>query len=182
MKTTAAASFIFSLFPLALAQSPVPFSLIAARSTSPIHLQSINANDLGFWIGKSTQSFCPSDVSDCPPGEDTAFVGGDVTLSLDVEVPGGQQVYVASSGALMFTAPHSAAIPEGATLTGFTKSEGPSFGVLSWDSGFLACPTGGPDVGPWQIFGAIDGFNSTGCLGFDALAPNGTGVAAWEYE
>ncbi len=82
----------------------------------------------------------------------------------------------------MFTAPHSASIPDGAILTGFTKSEGSSFGELSWGNGLLACPTGGPDVGPWQIFGAIDGFNSTECLGFDALSLNGTGYGAWEYE
>jgi hypothetical protein len=35
-----------------------PFTLFAAHSASPIHLQSINANNLNFWIGKPTSSIC----------------------------------------------------------------------------------------------------------------------------
>jgi hypothetical protein len=54
--------------------SPTPFSLIAARSGSPIHLQSINANGQAFWIGKDTSSYCPTSVvTNCPAGTVTAL-------------------------------------------------------------------------------------------------------------
>src|SRR5438309_7217048 len=90
MKTTLAFSTLAALLPAAFAQT-TGFTAIAARSASPIHLQSINAAGLKFWIGKSTSSYCPSEVvPDCPAGTDTVFAGGDGTLSMDVEVPGGQ--------------------------------------------------------------------------------------------
>ena len=55
-----------------------PFTLIAARSGSPIHLQSINANNGNFWIGKPTLSYCIPQVpkSDCPPGSATGLIVG----------------------------------------------------------------------------------------------------------
>ena len=63
--------------------TPTPFGLIAARSTTPIHLQSVNANGQRFWIGKETATFCPSDVvPDCPPGTSTELLAADGTASL----------------------------------------------------------------------------------------------------
>lgn len=56
---------------------PVKFGAIAARSASPIHLQSINANGGAFWIGKNTTTYCPlANQTDCPPGKDTVFAVG----------------------------------------------------------------------------------------------------------
>lgn len=49
------------------------FSIIAARSASPVHLQSVVANGRGFWIGKETATYCPSQVSQCPPGDVTVL-------------------------------------------------------------------------------------------------------------
>lgn len=51
-----------------------PVGLIATRSASPVHLQSINASGQAFWIGKETASFCPAEiVKPCPPGEYTVI-------------------------------------------------------------------------------------------------------------
>ena len=53
-----------------------PFTLIAAHSGSPIHLQAINANNGSFWIGKPPLTYCPVPPvppGDCPPGTETAF-------------------------------------------------------------------------------------------------------------
>jgi hypothetical protein len=73
------------------------FSLIAARSGSPIHLQEIAANGLKLWIGKDTATFCPQPpVTKCPPGKFTNFAlaedGG--SLAMGAEVPGGQLAYI----------------------------------------------------------------------------------------
>lgn len=53
-----------------------PFTLIAAHSGSPIHLQAINANNGSFWIGKPPLTYCPVppvSPGDCPPGTETAL-------------------------------------------------------------------------------------------------------------
>lgn len=53
-----------------------PFTLIAAHSGSPIHLQVINANNGSFWIGKPPLTYCPVPPvppADCPPGTETAL-------------------------------------------------------------------------------------------------------------
>jgi hypothetical protein len=41
------------------------------------------------------------------------------TLSQDVEVPGGQQMFVLSSGEVGYTVAHSAVIPDGGVTSGF---------------------------------------------------------------
>ena len=80
------------------------FGVIAARSGSPIHLQSLAANGQAIWIGKQTASFCPKKVvgaKNCPKGKETNFAGGDGSLAMGAEVPGGQQVYIdRTTGAL----------------------------------------------------------------------------------
>lgn len=55
-------------------QSSGPIGLVATHSTSPIHLQSVNANGQNFWIGKDTASYCPDPKNPpkiCPTGKDT---------------------------------------------------------------------------------------------------------------
>lgn len=58
------------------------FSIIAAHSASPIHLQSVVANGQGFWIGKETATYCPPEVNSCPPGVATVLDYFDGSLSL----------------------------------------------------------------------------------------------------
>lgn len=184
MKTAAVAATLLAAAPAALATS---FYGLSARSASPIHLQSINAAEFAFWVGKDTASYCPETVvQDCPAGNETIFAGGDNTLSLDVEVPGGQQVYIKPTGELAYTEAHSALMGDGAISTGFHLSNGSSssgLGALTWTNGFVACPSGNGTSYPYQIYAAVNGFNKTNCLGFDFLAStilNAT-VGAWQY-
>lgn len=101
-----------------------------------------------------------------------------------VIVPGGQEVYVAADGALGYTIPHSAALPEGALTTPFKftpAAAGQAVGELEFNgNGFEACPVANST---WlQVYAvAVDGNTQTGCTGFDFATVAYTGENAWEY-
>ena len=115
-----------------------------------------------------------------------------------MSVPGGQDVYVAYSGALSFTEPHAEGAEIGVT-TGFTYENNTDIngglGVFSFTGlgslgGFVACPTVN-GTAPYQIFAdlpylcdkAVPGGNVSECIGFDALGDRFANVsAAFEYE
>lgn len=121
----------------------------------------------------------------------------------DVVVPGGQEVYVDPTGALSFTAPHSASIPPGSSEGPFKYTPGKNGGLGTWSygSGFMACPTANvtavpysrrriaPAAPKWQVFSAqknatVPTGNVGDCLGFEAMAvPINTTTTqpAWEY-
>jgi len=175
-----AASACSSAAPAASSVAPAPvdngyFGVISARSGSPIHLQTLNARSGKFYLGgPGPTTYCPAEsigASNCPPGNTTVLTGGDNTLGLGVVVPGGQQVFVAAVGALGYTQAHSAAIPTGATQTGFSReapSGGNTFGYLHFDTGFVACPAG--EGQGYQVFGQVaDAKFGDECLGFNAL-------------
>ncbi|KAM0798329.1 hypothetical protein BDR22DRAFT_823431 [Usnea florida] len=213
-------SLIFtSLLPLLASTNPLPlssrqstlnpFTLIAGRSGSPIHLSSINANGESFWIGKNTTTYCPSEeVKDCPPGLYTELLAAHLTNNSNhqyAEVPGGQTVYVLPTGALTFTLAHAEGQPfeNNGTTTGFSFTPGSdnALGVFSFtglnSTGFLACPAEN-GTAPWQVFAAIAGIqnsdvpggNVSACLEFVAFGASGAelgtantgGPAAWQYE
>ncbi|KAG9758775.1 hypothetical protein KCU73_g3724, partial [Aureobasidium melanogenum] len=125
MKTTT----IFSTLAAVLPAFAVPharstgesFGGLAIHSGSPVHLSAINANGNFFWLNKETSSYCPNTtVTSCPEGKYTYFEGGNNTLSLNVEVPGGQRVYVAQDGSLGYTIPHgSVSGSQNVSYTGF---------------------------------------------------------------
>lgn len=182
--TTALASLFAAAMAAPTAIQPVArqahtsayFTVISQRSASPIHFQNMNARGGSFYLGgKGPSSYCPSEVvgaENCPPGDTTTFAGGDNTLSLGVVVPGGQQVYVRPDGSLGYTTAHSASMPPGSTVTGFSRTPAPNsdqFGYLNWDCGFLACP-GSADDG-WKVYGKLDNVTfSDECLSFSAIA------------
>jgi hypothetical protein len=180
--------------PAATSWPDKPFTVIAARSASPIHLLSLNAAGQSFYLGGEPATYCPLPPSQgtCPPGNVTAFLG---LNNLDVLVPGGQTLYVSPSLAIGFTQAHSASIPPGAQVGGFSYvapvAGGNGLGDFGYSGfgavGFMACPTAD---GRWQVFAG--GQNATApmgdvskCLGFDALTSDyvnpAEGAAAWEY-
>ncbi|KAF2240825.1 hypothetical protein BU26DRAFT_191417 [Trematosphaeria pertusa] len=177
MKTVAAFS---TLIASTLAQGY--FGVMSARSASPVHLLPLNAIGGKFFLGGSPSSYCPPQVGDvCNeyPGNSTVLAGGDGTLSLAVIVPGGQRVYIAPDATMSYTVPHSAYIPEGSVVDGWSKTEGESFGHLTFDGGLVACPVEGK---PWQVYGQRPNVTlSPECLGFSALTVNSTTAGAWEY-
>lgn len=140
-------------------------------------------------LGRETASYCPSTVNatgSCPPGEYTEFAGGDGSLAMGVVVPGGQLVYIdAECGAVGYTQAHSAALPKGAIVDGWNKTEGPSFGYLTHENGLIACPATDSETGKpngWQVFVQLPGlFFIETCLGFSALTSNTTQPGAWQY-
>ncbi|KAL4802801.1 hypothetical protein BDV18DRAFT_61396 [Aspergillus unguis] len=179
----------------AATEQPAAFTVLAARSASPIHYATLNARGQSFWLGGNTTSYCPLQ-SGCPAGNTTVLAGNGAALS--TVVPGGQQIYVAPSGALKFTQAHSANIPPGSSYGPFAYEAGSPdqvFGYYTYKGwgadGFMACPTEpeaeySPD-NEWQVFAALQ--NATvpsgdvnDCLGFSALAvPTNQTGAAWQY-
>ncbi|KAL8792223.1 MAG: hypothetical protein Q9195_005179 [Heterodermia aff. obscurata] len=174
------------------------FTLVASHSTSPIHFQPINANNLTFWIGKPTSSFCFDDVDStliqCPQGNITALDYGGYGAALNSQVPAGQAVFVASNGALGFTRPHGLYYPDGAFTGPFNLDITDSFGLFTFtgdgSTGWLACPI--REQGPWQVFAAIEGLGDGDvpggcveeCIGFSALTSvyDSEEPAVFQYE
>jgi len=163
------------------------FGVVSARSASPIHLQSLTARGGKFYLGGGPpSSYCPAETigaENCPPGNSTVLAGGAGTLSLGVVVPGGQQVYVAPDGALSYTVAHSAYIPEGSDIDGFSRTaptNGNAFGYLNFETGFVACPAAEGEG--YQVYGQITtGTFGDDCLGFSALTVATEKPGAWQY-
>ncbi|KAJ5280599.1 hypothetical protein N7478_005971 [Penicillium angulare] len=173
--------------PTAPASNPPNFGVMAIHSGSPIHYAQMNAAGQKFWLGGSTSSYCPSvDGIVCPSGNQTVFAAGG--NAMDVEVPGGQQVYVDPTGALSFTQAHSASIPAGSAVGGLFYEPGNPWSHYSfkgWGAqGFMACPT---EDNRYQVFAAMQNAtvpsgNVADCIGFSAMALTYKGdVPAWQY-
>jgi hypothetical protein len=185
MKTFTTVAALNTLF---LTTSAQYFGLLSVRSASPIHYAAVSASNQSLWLNKPTASYCPPNIQElggCPPGNSTNFAGGDNTLGMGTSVPGGQQVYIdAETGAVGYTIAHSAATPEGSILTGWNLTDstnGQPFGYLANEfGGFIACPAG--NSSSWQVFVALECVEfDDDCLGFNAIASNGTQAAAWQY-
>ncbi|KAJ5969020.1 hypothetical protein PENPOL_c003G02723 [Penicillium polonicum] len=184
--TTLALPLLAAAAPITEPAANPAFSVMAIRSASPIHYLQLNAAGQKFYLGGKTASYCPTQVSQCPPGNQTVFAPGG--SSLDTMVPGGQQVYVDPNGALSFTQAHSANIPQGSSLGPFNYAADEPwahYAFAGWGAtGFMACPA---DDNRWQVFAAIQNAtvphgNVDECLGFSAVALTYTGdVPAWQY-
>ncbi|MCJ1478925.1 hypothetical protein MMC13_007609 [Lambiella insularis] len=183
------------------------------------HLK-VEAVDLSFTLGFTRPaSYCPlADPSACPPGNETVFYNpsGLVSptfpaspylthLSQSIEVPGGQQVYMAPSGQWAYTEAHSDELPVGATYPVWQFSTGapawpccprkdPRYncddgvGYYTYQSpgsgGLFACPPPWPaPAATFALYGNTPGFNLTGCVAIEGIrAHNYTGgIGAWEY-
>lgn len=189
MKTGAAA--ITGMATAAAAQST--FGLIASHSTSPIHLQTVNANGQAFWVGKDTATYCPPNIEgiNCPVGSGyTEFTIGGSVLGLDVVVPGGQQIYVdPADGRVGFTQAHSASVPTGAIRDGWSLSAYGANGLaeLTNSNGgalFCAASADAAQTGPWELHLALEGLTfGDECIGAGLIAANATSTpGAWQYS
>ena len=163
------------------------FSLMALRSASPIHFEMVSARDARLYLGGNTGSSCPAEsigAENCPAGNVTSFASnGNGGLDMGAEVPGGQQVYITPCGEVGYTIPHSAQVPEGAIVDGWTFSGSENgLSYVSWKNGLVACPTEEAN-GIYQVFAAVEGKEfGDECLGFDAVETDGTQQpTAWEY-
>lgn len=103
---------------------------------------SVNANGGNFWVGKDTSSFCPE-------GENCSIFLNSTVVSLNSasgtavmssEIAGGQDIYVAEAGELMFTEPHTEGMfPAGSFTTNFSIGCGNEF---VWN---------GPETTGWYV-------------------------------
>ncbi|KAI0097989.1 hypothetical protein GGR51DRAFT_566031 [Nemania sp. FL0031] len=153
---------------------------------------SINASGGKFYINKNTSTYCPEGVSglDCSlyAGTGTTFAisNGTTTMSLAVTVPGGQQVYVAPDGSLSYTQAHSAYVPEGSLVTGFSREQSVAFGapIYLYSSGqnWYLCPVseGEPRERTYQIF-AFSPTPPEGCLGTQIRTYGPDEGNVWQY-
>ncbi|KAF7934012.1 uncharacterized protein EAE97_008373 [Botrytis byssoidea] len=184
-------TFIATLLASSAAATPIvsaraasdAFGLISIRSGTDLQNQAITANGGRLYIGKETSSYCPESVgSACPKGNSTTFVSNGNTLGLNTEVPGGQQVYIATDYSVSYTQPHSADT-HGGVASGwtYTAGENGSLGSLSFpDYGFIACREGD---GVYAVLLTPGGSGTENCTGIAvATVPyTGEGPSAWEY-
>jgi hypothetical protein len=166
------------------------YTVIASHSGSPIHLLSMEAGGLGFRLGGGTASYCPTVVTTCPPGNQTVFLGG----SISVEVPGGQQQYLEPGGRIGYTQAHSAYMPLGSIPGGFNYYKCPNeqYGHITTTvfgaTGLMACPDTSSGTQQYVVFASIPNAvvpsgNVQDCIGFSALTSDydGSLPAAWQY-
>lgn len=182
-------SFQYACNGAALSSLPttsVPVSLTVWNPTLPaIHNQPVSACGLALSAGGSTCSYCPSVVppADCPAGTNTVIYGSG--NAMDVEVPGGQQLYLNPAWTLAYTQAHSASIPSGSLIGGLVACQGGGFinnnvGALGW----VACPPAAAG-GAWALFGinATSQAHHTACSRVQLQVhnqPNNV-YGAWQY-
>ncbi|MCJ1359730.1 MAG: hypothetical protein MMC33_009732 [Icmadophila ericetorum] len=126
-------------------------------------------------------TYCPTSVvpnGTCPAGTQTVFANGG--SALDVEVPGGQQVYIAPSGLLTYTRAHSSSYPPGSQFGGFGALDGEYVITSPAGQGWLACPSS-QVAQAYQIYADRAG-HPDGCTDITLLLHSYTGpFAAWQY-
>ncbi|EPS36364.1 hypothetical protein H072_10106 [Dactylellina haptotyla CBS 200.50] len=174
---------------------PLALTMMAIRSASPIHFGRVDASGQKFYIGLDRpSSYCPSPpvpVGSCPSGNYTSISWGQYGPYMNVEVPGGQQIYIAPDNSLSYTQAHSGSMPPGSTTDGFTlgpKQENTLRHIDHKSGGFLACPAK-KDVGPWKVFvGSVTDKNAPSGSAADCLGFLNTGIefigeqfGAWQY-
>ncbi|TVY81938.1 putative secreted protein [Lachnellula suecica] len=155
--------------------------------------QVVNAAGEAFYLGlEAPATYCPVQAEPCPNVTGTIVSG---MTALWVEVPGGQEIYVAPAGNLGFTQAHSAYVPPGSYIGGFTNITtlsdcGPAISVFNWEAanfttgGIWACPTATNATATYQIFAKTVAFNHTNCVELAGLQPHyqsTNAFGAWEY-
>jgi hypothetical protein len=103
---------------------------------------------------------------------------------LNVQVPGGQRVYIASDGSLSYTIAHSASIPSDSFTSGFgytPQATANTIGRLKFNDGmFMACPA---DDEVYQVYAQnARGFTRADCVGINIGTSEYGGAPAWEYD
>jgi hypothetical protein len=151
-------TFQYTCTGAALSQLPrtaSPVTLTAWNPTVPaIHGQPVTACGLKLWVGGATCAYCPSAVPppSCPAGTSTVILPA--AEAMDVEVPGGQQMFLDPQWFVGYTQAHSAAVPVGSTRGGLVAYQGGGFininaGALGWKSCFSTASGGGG--GRWTL-------------------------------
>ncbi|KAK8213613.1 hypothetical protein M8818_002917 [Zalaria obscura] len=159
----------------------LPFTLTAVNPSAPFNGKTIEASSEAFYIGRAPSTYCPVPAipaAACAAGNTTVMYGS----GLATTVPGGQEIYIQSTGALAFTQAHSAATYNLSSYSTGPVYEGGAFFAPN-GTGWTACPVAGSQ-GVWQVFAKLAGLSfASDCVGFYAKVhdePAGT-VGAWQY-
>ncbi|KAI9725916.1 MAG: hypothetical protein M1828_002243 [Chrysothrix sp. TS-e1954] len=97
-----------------------------------------------FYVGGGSCTYCPTMLGDtgCENFTNTTVFAN--TGTLDTEVPGGQQTYLAPDGSMGFTQAHSTSKPVGSDQGRFRAfDQGGYFTYAPSPQGWLACPVSG---------------------------------------
>ncbi|KAI0133823.1 hypothetical protein BJ170DRAFT_690178 [Xylariales sp. AK1849] len=179
--------------------SATSYSLTVFAPDTVIDGAQLQAAGNAFYTGMSNPAtYCPTQVVvNCPPIEGTLVYAG--LSAMAVEVPGGQQVYVNPSGAVMYTQAHSAYMPQGSFVGGwFNKTVvsacAPILEVLDFlatdgsnAAGVMLCP-GTQDFlegtgASYQLYAMTPSFNATNCVQAIGLIQHGNAAdfGCWQY-
>ncbi|KAF3925769.1 hypothetical protein ABW20_dc0100905 [Dactylellina cionopaga] len=168
--------------------------VINPKLFGPLHGSILHADGGKIWIGKNTGVNCApgADVNACHSIKDTVIrVWLATTMSMDVSINGGQQLFIDPRGALLYV--HPSEIPKGSIATGFQVNRG-RFGndYLYHKNGgnWMACPQV-PGKSPYQIYfnqkplkdQDVPSQNAKDCVGisFAMQNYNQESPAAYEY-
>ncbi|KAL2059782.1 hypothetical protein VTL71DRAFT_10166 [Oculimacula yallundae] len=193
---------------------------------SPLNHQVIQASGQAFYLGlEKPTTYCPEIVEPfCPNVTQTIVAGAMAAMYVripfppnlssrprllfgsaadgvcQVNVPGGQQIWVRPDGWVGYTQAHSASVPTGAYRGGFanvtiTSECDPTVDVFAWKTpgesseGILACPDL-PDYmvnspATHQIYVRTPEFKLEDCVELEGLLatslPSGSAFGAWQY-
>lgn len=170
------------------------FAAITVHSgNSDVHLRSLSASHGFIYIGQPSSAYCPSDINCAAYSNDTilSYSPTHTTLSLDVAVAGGQQVYVSATGALGFTQAHASSVPNDSYIGPWQynpQSEPGSVGTLTFEGEpFWACPVSleGEDEDVYQIYAEVvtpRGADRSACISVGIATSEYSGKSAYEFE
>ncbi|CAJ2505690.1 Uu.00g130840.m01.CDS01 [Anthostomella pinea] len=181
--------------------SATAYSIATFAPGTVIDGANLQAAGSGFYTGISgPATYCPENIGKCPEVHGTLVYDG--MTGMAVEVPGGQEIYVDSTGLVKYTVAHSAYIPNGAFIGGwfnqtivndcgpetqvdvlnFLANDGSNFGGLS------LCPDI-PDYlndtgASYALYAKTERFNLTDCIDAIGLSLIGSDsdYGCWQYE
>lgn len=179
--------------------------MIALASGTVIHFGTVNASDNAFYIGRPTDTYCPSTPEICSGLLNITMIHPYDTGVINMQAIMEQIVFVDATGALSFTTAHEEDIyPPGSYVSGgFMVEEEESVSLLQFtqgaSQGWVACPitpdvdANGQPLGPFQVFASVVGFSdhtaplgcTEDCIGFDMALewiPAASPPGAYEYD
>lgn len=101
-------------------------------------------------------------------------------LCQNVEVPGGQQIYIAPNGAVSFTQAHSGYVPPDSLFDGFSVDQDGKLFFAGF--GFYSCPPA-DQTSDYQLYAAAHNPSTDECVVVQLFTSTniGAGFGAWQY-